>query len=99
MELNLPAFALAFGIWWGVGVFILAWWLIWTGAEPGSESLLENWYPGYALTPIGSVIGLAWGVRLRNDMRRHSGVALQRLVRKIWHGWRTGPILKTALNF
>lgn len=61
MKLNLAAFALAFGIWWGAGVFVLTWWLVWSGAEPGSVSLLEGWYPGYALTPLGSVIGLAWG--------------------------------------
>ena len=28
MKLNLGAFALAFGIWWGVGIFIATWWLI-----------------------------------------------------------------------
>ena len=60
MKLNIPAFALAFGIWWGVGVFIATWWLIATGAETPSVMFLDRFYFGYDITPIGSVVGLAW---------------------------------------
>jgi hypothetical protein len=28
MKLNTGAFALAFGVWWGGGIFIATWWLI-----------------------------------------------------------------------
>ena len=61
MKLNIGAFALAFGIWWGVGIFIATWWLITTGAEPATTTFLNQIYVGYSVTPLGSVIGLAWG--------------------------------------
>ena len=61
MKLNLVAFALAFGLWWGGGLFIATWWLIGSGAEPGATNLLESLYIGYAVTPLGSVVGFAWG--------------------------------------
>jgi hypothetical protein len=62
MKLNISAFALAFGIWWGLGVFVITWWLIATGAEPATGMFLDRLYIGYHLTPAGSLIGLAWGV-------------------------------------
>lgn len=62
MKLNIAAFALAFGLWWGGGLFIATWWLIGVGAEPDAAALLGRVYVGYALTPLGSVIGLAWGL-------------------------------------
>lgn len=61
MKLNISAFALASGIWWGVGIFIATWWLIATGAEPVTMSILNQFYIGYGVTPAGSFIGLAWG--------------------------------------
>jgi len=61
MKLNIAAFALAFGIWWSVGVFIVTWWLIATGgAEPPTGMFLDRFYIGYSLTPAGSLIGFAW---------------------------------------
>lgn len=59
MKLNIAAFALAFGIWWGVGVFIATWWLIAMGGE--APMLLDHFYYGYSVTPLGSVVGLVWG--------------------------------------
>jgi len=60
MKLNVGAFALAFGIWWGVGLFIATWWLIAAGAEPGAEIFIDRFYAGYSITPLGSLVGLAW---------------------------------------
>jgi len=60
MRLNVIAFALAFGIWWGVGLFIATWWLIATGAEPTAGMLINRFYIGYDLTPLGSLVGLIW---------------------------------------
>ncbi len=62
MQLNIAAFALAFGIWWGRGVFLLTWWLVITGADPGEMTLLSNVYAGYSVSAVGSFIGLIWGV-------------------------------------
>ena len=61
MKLNVPAFALAFGIWWGVGLFLLAWWVIWVVGPLGSPTFIERVYIGYEFTPVGSVIGFPWG--------------------------------------
>lgn len=61
MKLNIGAFALAFGIWWGVGVFIATWWLIIVGMDPAAPLFLEHFYIGYGVTPLGSLLGLIWG--------------------------------------
>ena len=61
MKLNIAAFALAFGILWGGGLFLGTWWLILLGADAGIMSLLQTAYIGYSLSPLGSLVGLAWG--------------------------------------
>jgi hypothetical protein len=61
MKLNIGAFALAFGIWWGVGVFIATWWLIIAGVKPTTPMFFEHFYIGYGVTPLGSLLGLIWG--------------------------------------
>jgi hypothetical protein len=61
MKLNIGAFALAFGIWWGVGLFVASWWLIIAGVEPSAAMFIENFYIGYSATPLGSMFGLIWG--------------------------------------
>ncbi len=61
MKLNVSAFALAFGIWWGAGLFLLAWWIMWVVEPLGSPTFIERVYIGYEFTPVGSVIGLLWG--------------------------------------
>lgn len=60
MKLNIRTFALACGILWGLGIFFLTWWLIILENDP-SGSLLNRMYPGYTMTPLGSVIGAVWG--------------------------------------
>ena len=61
MKLNVGAFALAFAIWWGVGIFLLTWWVIQFGGATAEPTFLGRIYIGYKMTPIGSLIGLAWG--------------------------------------
>lgn len=62
MKLNIRAFGVACGLWWGGGLFVLTWWVIAMGTAAGGPSLLERIYVGYAFTPMGSVIGLGWGL-------------------------------------
>lgn len=62
MKLNVLAFALAFGVWWGGGVFVATWWLLAQGSDTTAPTLLDHFYFGYSLTPIGSLIGFGWGV-------------------------------------
>ncbi len=61
MKLNVPAFALAFALWWGGSVFFLTWWVILSGGADPGPSLAAQIYFGYSVTPLGSLVGLAWG--------------------------------------
>lgn len=60
MKLNVKAFALAFGLWWGFGLFLLTWWIIAFDGPTGDVTMIGRLYRGYTITPIGSVIGLVW---------------------------------------
>lgn len=61
MKLNVKAFALAGGLLWGLGVFFLTWWLILLEGNNAAPTIINRMYPGYDITPIGSVIGMVWG--------------------------------------
>ena len=61
MKINVKAFALATGIWWGIGLFALTWWMILFQGSTNSPTLLGAIYRGYSVSPIGSLIGLVWG--------------------------------------
>lgn len=62
MKLNVKAFAVAFGITWGVGLFILTWWLIAFEGATGEVTFIGRLYRGYNISPLGSLIGLGWGL-------------------------------------
>ena len=61
MKLNVRAFAVAFGLWWGVGIFLGTWWVIAMSGATGEPTFLARLYIGYEISPLGSVIGLVWG--------------------------------------
>ncbi len=61
MKLNIRAFALTFAIWWGVGIFLLTWWIIASGGSTSEPFFLGRIYFGYTISPVGSLIGLVWG--------------------------------------
>ncbi len=61
MKLNLKAFALACAIFWGFGLFIGTWWMIFMEGPSTEPTLISRLYLGYRITPLGSIIGLAWG--------------------------------------
>ena len=61
MKLNVSAFALAFGIVWGVGLFLTTWWLISVGDQAATPMMLERVYLGYQITPFGSLVGFVYG--------------------------------------
>jgi len=62
MRLDVRAFALACGILWGLAVFLGTWWIIALEGASGDPMLLGRIYVGYRITPLGSIIGLVWGV-------------------------------------
>ena len=59
--LSIRAFGLTLGIFGAASMFFLAWWLILIGNTEGPITLFERIYIGYSFTPLGSVIGAAWG--------------------------------------
>ncbi|MFQ5994779.1 MAG: bacteriophage holin [Acidiferrobacterales bacterium] len=61
MKLNVMAFALTFGVIWGLGVFMLTWWIIAFDGVTGEITMLGRVYRGYSVSPMGSIIGLVWG--------------------------------------
>mgnify|MGYP001554362222 CR=1 FL=1 len=61
MKLNVKAFGLACGLLWGFGLFCLTWWIIAFDGQILEPTLLGRIYRGYTITPLGSVIGLAYG--------------------------------------
>ena len=61
MKVNVLAFGLAFGLVWGLGVFCLAWWVMAFEGATRDLLVLGHIYRGFNVSPLGSVIGLAWG--------------------------------------
>lgn len=60
MKLNVRAFALTCGLVWGVGLFLLTWWIIAFDGATGEPTLIGRLYRGYSISPAGSFIGLIW---------------------------------------
>lgn len=61
MKLNIKAFSLACGLLWGIGLFVLTWWIIAFDGATAEITLIGKLYRGYRITPVGSIVGLAWG--------------------------------------
>jgi len=62
MKINIRAFALTTGLFWGVGLFLITWWLIMFEGVSGEATIIGRVYIGYNITPIGSIIGFLWGL-------------------------------------
>lgn len=55
--------ALVFGMVGGVGLFVATVWLLFRGGESVGPTLglLGYYFPGYSVTPWGSIVGLVYG--------------------------------------
>ncbi len=62
MKLNIKAFALTASLLWGAGLFFIAWWIMLFEGATGERTLIGQLYPGYSISPLGSLIGLVWGL-------------------------------------
>lgn len=62
MKLNVTAFAVTCALVWGVGIFLVTWWVIAFEGSVGTPTVLGRIYRGYTLSPAGSFIGLIWGL-------------------------------------
>jgi len=60
MKLNVKAFGLACGLFWGFGLFLLTWWVIAFDGATGEITMIGRLYRGYSISPMGSLIGLVW---------------------------------------
>ncbi|MBI86116.1 MAG: hypothetical protein CMJ81_23210 [Planctomycetaceae bacterium] len=60
MKLHVRAFALTCGIFWGIGIFSLTWWLIAFDGATGEPTFIGRLYHGFTISPGGSVVGLVW---------------------------------------
>ena len=62
MKLNVKAFALACGLVWGLGLFLLTWWIILFDGATGEITTIGRIYRGFNISPVGSLIGLIWAL-------------------------------------
>ena len=60
MKLNIKALALTFAIVWGVGLFLVTWWIILFEGPSTTPNFISMFYRGYTVTPLGSFIGFLW---------------------------------------
>ena len=60
MRFNVKVFALTCGLVWGLGVFVLTWWIIAFDGATGEITMLGRLYRGYSISALGSLIGMGW---------------------------------------
>ncbi len=62
MRLNPIALGIALGAVWGISLFVTTWISYYTGyGRLFLETLAQSIYPGYSITPLGSLLGLIYG--------------------------------------
>jgi hypothetical protein len=62
MKLNVKSFAITCGLFLGICLFLATWWIILFYGPIERVSFIELVYRGYSISPLGSVIGLIWGL-------------------------------------
>ncbi|MFC1886818.1 bacteriophage holin [Thermodesulfobacteriota bacterium] len=58
----MKAFAISCGLFWGIGLFLLTWWIIAFDGATAEPTLIGRVYRGYTVSPGGSFIGLVWAL-------------------------------------
>jgi len=59
--LNPKSLGLAGGIIWGFSLLLMTWLSIWTDYGSLFLSIVNDVYPGYSISFLGSLVGLFWG--------------------------------------
>ncbi len=62
MRLNVKTLALTSGLVWGTALFLLTWWIIAFEGATGEVTMIGRVYRGYTISPVGSIVGLGWGL-------------------------------------
>jgi len=60
MKINVRAFALTAGLFWGFGLLFITWWIILFEGVSGDVTLIGRVYRGYCISFGGSLIGFVW---------------------------------------
>ena len=60
MKLNIKSFSITCGLFFGLGLFLLTWWIIMIEGASGEPTLIGKVYRGYSISFIGSCIGFLW---------------------------------------
>jgi len=60
MKVNVKAFALTVGLFWGFGLLFITWWIILFDGASGAATLIGKVYRGYNISLLGSLIGFVW---------------------------------------
>ena len=61
-RLEVLPFGVACAIVWGLALFLTTWWIILFDGATGEATFLAKVYRGYSVGPVGSFVGLAWGL-------------------------------------
>jgi len=59
--LNIKIFAFVCATLWGLGVFLMTWFIILRSGVTGEKTLIGRVYLGYSVSPRGSLVGFFWG--------------------------------------
>ena len=62
MRLDIRAFALTCAVIWGIGLFAVTWWIMAFEGATGDVTFVGRVYPGYSISPLGSLVGLVWAL-------------------------------------
>ncbi len=62
MKLNVNAMGITWGLFIGIGLFCITWWVIFFDGAGNVNLPIMYLYRGYSVTPTGSFIGLIWGL-------------------------------------
>ena len=60
MKINVKAFALTVGLFWGFGLLFITWWIIFFEGASGEITIIGRVYRGYCISFTGSLIGFVW---------------------------------------
>ncbi len=60
MKLDVKACAITGALVWGIGLFLITWWVIVLDGATGEATVIARVYRGYSISAVGSVIGLLW---------------------------------------
>jgi hypothetical protein len=62
MMLRTRELGIACGLIWGLGLFVITWWIMLFEGPVDVPTYIGLVYRGYSITPLGSVLGLLWGL-------------------------------------